>query len=426
MGIIEEKIKESREKLGVKIPCSLEILSPVHIGSGVKLAKDIDFISSNQTTKIIKQGTLLRYLENNEDELKRFNEGNYQLSKLKNIPDSKTYYMETNSRYIFEYERNGFGKPYVPGSSLKGALRSIIISDMMQKLGTEKKEIFLNNITSNNAQRASESLLKELLGKNSNYNLFRSIKIFDAQFQEDDIDLEKCFILNLKNNAGTEFGWKNVPRRCTTDKIREATPIFYEGLKAGAKAGFSFSIDEFLLNNDIAKAELKFNYSGLTFKSISKTINAYSRNKLPKEISFLRQINNTRLFDNIIKELETVIGLIPKLDSVQDEKEFILRISWGTGWKNMTGDFLPEDWLAKFRQKYRLGRDNMPFPKTRKIIFDDELPKFLTGFVKIKFNDIVSHPHHAEVNENINPIIDESDWASKLGANFKVRNKKNK
>ncbi len=44
MSTIDDKIKSAKQKLGEKIPCSIEVLTPVHIGSGVKLAEGIDFI----------------------------------------------------------------------------------------------------------------------------------------------------------------------------------------------------------------------------------------------------------------------------------------------------------------------------------------------------------------------------------------------
>ena len=72
MEIIDDKIKLSKEKLGLKIPCTLEILSPVHIGSGVKLAKDIDFFNDGNSITIVSQAELMQYLEDNPDELDSF------------------------------------------------------------------------------------------------------------------------------------------------------------------------------------------------------------------------------------------------------------------------------------------------------------------------------------------------------------------
>ena len=61
----EELINESKSKLGLKIPCSIEILTPVHIGSGVKLTEGIDFVKTDHSVEIIPQSELMEYLKNN-------------------------------------------------------------------------------------------------------------------------------------------------------------------------------------------------------------------------------------------------------------------------------------------------------------------------------------------------------------------------
>ena len=126
---IEEVIKNSKKVIGEKIPCSIEVLSPVHIGSGVKLANGIDFSYTRNSVTIVSQSELMYYLEQNPDELQKFIAGGYKLEKLTIGSFGNKY--PINGERIFdisEFERNGFGKPYIPGSSIKGSLCQTLAS----------------------------------------------------------------------------------------------------------------------------------------------------------------------------------------------------------------------------------------------------------------------------------------------------------
>ena len=97
---------------------------------------------------------------------------------------------------------------------------------------------------------------------------------------------------------------------------------------------------------------------------------------------------------SLIANIDSIIEKIKKLQ----KNEFILRLSWRSGWKSMTGDFIrelkkdeKEKWIEYFREKYcnenkmKMGRPGFSiFPKTRKIVFEDEQPSYLTGWIKVK------------------------------------------
>jgi CRISPR-associated protein Csm5 len=64
----------------------------------------------------------------------------------------------------------------------------------------------------------------------------------------------------------------------------------------------------------------------------------------------------------------------------------VIRLGWGSGWKHMTGDYLErdKDILEKIRMNFRLGRPGMPFPKSRKIAFQNGKPIFPFGWIKLE------------------------------------------
>jgi len=434
----EELINESKSKLGLKIPCSIEILTPVHIGSGVKLTEGIDFVKTDHSVEIIPQSELMEYLKNNPEELDRFIKGNYSLNSLHSIPTSKTFNINIGrAREIIQFERNGFGKPYIPGSSLKGSLRTVILKTAFDRLDDSQKQALLKKVNDRRREWASEPIVKDIFGNDSNHNLMRVLEIFDAEFQ--DVNLEKVLILSLTNEDGTSYGWKlmGTPPR-NVDNPRNATAIFIEALPIGSKGYSSISLSNFLLNNEIAKNELKFNEPLLNdLRTLVSTINEYSRNKLELEKQFFEKLSTPRKLNALIKNIDKLITHFNNL--TQDE--FIMRISWGAGWKGMTGDYIDnlqkdekQKWIDFFRDKYcdgmrmKMGRPGFPiFPKTRRIVFDGDEPKYLTGWIKVKLNDTKPIDQLKQENkQNVQEDSKELDPLSKLSQKFKVTNQKKK
>ncbi len=381
---IDEKVKKLKQKLGEKIPCSIEILTPVHIGSGVKLSEGIDFIKTDQSVHIVTQSELMKYLEQNQDELNNFIQGGYKLNALRKIPPGRNYFISMGrSSEINEFERNGMGKPYIPGSSLKGAIRTILLKKLFDELSNDEKNNLLNKVNNPKKEWAAEPIVKKLLGDDSNKNLMRVLEIFDAEF--DTVDLVKVLILSLTNETGTSYGWKQLRNRKNTIDPNDASQVFCEVLPVGLKSYCSISLHNFLMNDPTANSTLGFNEDSLSdIKKLVKTINSYSNQKLNKEREFFENLTTPRNLTTVIMEIEKLIEDINNLS----EDEFIIRISWGSGWKGMTGDFLDETWLTNFRRKYQLGKKDFPiFPKTRRIVFEDNEPKYLTGWIKVKLFD---------------------------------------
>lgn len=404
MSAIDEKIKAGKQKLGEKIPCSIEVLTPVHIGSGVKLAEGIDFTITTDTVTIIRSSELMVYLEKNPDQLENFIKNNYKLDAISIKGIGKKYPLNVKRIFdIAEFERNGNGQVYIPGSSVKGSIRTAIFTAIFNSWPNEKKEKLLNDAKNHNKGEswASEPLLVEAFGKDSNYNLMRILLIFDIQVLND-VFLEKLVLLSLKNES--EYGWKRMGKDKNTgkphplrDNPKKATNIFVEALPIGTVGYFNLSFDNFLISDPLAKSELKYYEDSLRLlRDLAYTLNNYSKEKLENERKFFEKLKSPKPLTSVIKEIDSLLYKINNLS----KDEFIMRLSWGSGWKGMTGDFLDglkkEDidklWIDIFREKYGrnkgMGRPGFSiFPKTRRIVFEDDEPKYLTGWIKIKLND---------------------------------------
>lgn len=126
----------------------LEAIGPVHVGSGVKLSKKSYVFSDSRHIEIIdlekmysflkKKGLAGKYeqylMEKDRIKLKDWLERNRI-----HVPDiagcikyridcGDAINQESNDMQILEHIKDPYGMPYIPGSSLKGMLRTILLS----------------------------------------------------------------------------------------------------------------------------------------------------------------------------------------------------------------------------------------------------------------------------------------------------------
>ena len=363
-----ETLTKSKQILGEKIPCSVEILSPVHIGSGVRLVEGWDFIytQNSKLLKIVSQEELLPTLS--KKQIDEFNNEQRRHDILLKAQSERVYKLDYHRGEVLEFERNGNANPYIPGSSLKGAIRTAIFVSEYAKQKQDYDEL-LKEIKENEkakSQWASTPILDKCFGEDPNHNSMRLLMINDVYFSQNAVEVSEVKILSLSNKEATSFNYKNFS-------------LYPEHLKIGAKGNFTIKIDKFLFENEQAKKQLKF--PKLTIENIAELINAQSKRHLEKEIAFFKKCGKDSL-KNVIEFNESLLANIPKSNT-----EFVLRLAWGSGWKGMTGDYLDENWLKAFKEKFRLGKREFPiFPKTRRILFRDNKPMFTLGWIKARLN----------------------------------------
>ncbi|MCU7496194.1 MAG: type III-A CRISPR-associated RAMP protein Csm5 [Ignavibacteria bacterium] len=411
--MFENNLPEAKRKLGAKIICSIELLSPVHIGSGIKLSRGLDFLSENSSTIIISPSILMDYLRSDREELENFISGGYKLQMLKHLPEGRKYNVKCNSSDILQFERNGNSLPYLPGSSIKGALRTILFKCFLMGMDKEDRCRLLESINPKNKESADKEITKKIFGNLPNNNFMRILQIGDAMFEEGSMELFKIYIMNMTDSSKPCFAWKNVRRKLNTLSPNDATPVHAEMLQAGSAANFSIKIENFLFENPQAIAELGFASRKLTIENLSEEVNRYSREMLESELKFFQSFKNP-LLRHLEAELARIMETIPPENSEQSKKEMVLRLGWGTGWKSMTGNWIDEQSLKIIRPDMQLGRAGMPFPKTRKIIFEDNEPAQVPGWVKIRLNSAIKEESVKQAT------VQEEDVFKKLSANFRV------
>jgi CRISPR type III-A-associated RAMP protein Csm5 len=343
-------------------------LSPIHIGSGEEYLAGIDLIDG----KVFEMNKLYNTLSNDQDKLnelttfilsgdiKEFYDKNRSLFK-----DAFLYNVQIDNEgnNIKKFIRDGYGNLFLPGSSLKGSIRTAIIYSYFDS----EKEFIKNNIKSiidgyDQAKKDKsktnkvndEKITKKLLGKDPNHNLMRGLKVADSA----------CIESNPIVYKVETFGSRKLLN-------------FYEMLKSGVKIETKINIDRYVLNHSKELQIRNFDWDKLLdhIMTLSNRIASY-------HLGYSQKINNYEEFSSFFNELKESLS----------EDETIINIGAGIGWVGMTGNLLDESIvggldISLLRDALNLAKDykNFPFPKTRKLVYDHLNNRYLpAGWIKIK------------------------------------------
>lgn len=266
---------------------TLDILSPVYIGSGEEISKKdclylnnerkVYILDSLKIFNVLKKAGLLRQYEEflMDDRQKNFSAFTRQNSvSLNAIKECADYFLPMNditdidssrkkgggSDNIKLFVKDKYGKPYIPGSSLKGAIRTIIqnsrcierrksMDSLRRKIENknfEGKKKYLKDSQSELSAGFFNNLERNKNNRNDIINDdFAGIRIGDS-FPLDVSSLILCQKIDLK-----------------PDGSYASLPIKRECLKPGTKVRFNLEIDTDMMHispEDICKhAEAFFN-----------------------------------------------------------------------------------------------------------------------------------------------------------------------
>ncbi len=356
----------------------LSVLSPLHVGNG-NVFSLIDFAIDDKKFIKINFNKVVDYcIEKNINLAKAMDDEIFKESfRIKGGDDRifsierffKQYKLDYNSFYDYiiplnidlrrrrdtkiepkEFIKNGNGLPYIPGSSIKGAIRTALFWKALQD-----KEIFdycdeLNKYGAK-PKIACKKLEEKIFGKDAHEDIMRVLRISDTKQLE---------FRNLEINEIKIIG--------------NSTPIptYVENLKVGGTTSFDLAIDEKLLKEDIFKNKIIRNY--LNIKDVFKVSNEFYKKVVITQLNhrFNPQITKQE-FERLKKEIESC-----------KENEMMLNLGWGGGWYTKTIGTKLESYYRFFelRKKLKIGRNPKPnfFPKTMRVTMDDKP----LGWVKVR------------------------------------------
>lgn len=372
------------ELLNEKYNVELEVLTPLHIGAGAEKdwMKGADYISDNGKVYILNHKKVLKNLKGDANEFSNFlltkdDRGlkNKLSGSLETVSDTVFISPTGSENDIKTFIKNGLtNKPIVPGSSLKGAIRSVLLSNFV-----ENRSII---------DRRNRRFEEDIFGSaNKGDEFMRFVKIADAQFDRTELINTKIFNLFLDQNE-LSGGWKHKGGKYgeTNNKYKSiGFNTIYEIIPRYQKSLFSFSLAKKALENLVKDGSFRVSEKKkeIINSDISSTlfliINEHTKKYINKQIAFFNKYQNDKT-EFIVRSLENLKEQIPN-----DNSSCVLQMSAGSGFHSITGDWQFDDFSISSingNDRNRGMKDGDKSAKSRKIATDGETFD-LMGFVKL-------------------------------------------
>lgn len=339
----------------------LEIITPVHIGSGEVLSSYSDYVCGDGYIYYMDHETIVRELAKKPDsdnlidsfiEIIKGQAGGNNAYKMKfidllekvSLDYKKTYLQKVRATEKITEQINlhikTVNQAYIPGSTLKGAIRTALLGYHYQA-----KE-----------EKMPRSYIGEDIFDKFDKDILKFLSISDSTtFEDKDLRICKFYRYNL-------------------DSSKTTIPIVNEVIDSG-QATFSITCKA-----EKKQVSDKFYYllKGQE-KELLPFINKYTQKNIEIELKALQKSSGKEA-----KKLKDFYNrLLDTIENIDSSKEAILRIGSGkTYFDNTIGQKISKD---KF---YRIIKDNFKkadpnrFPKTRTILIEKAETK-VPGWVKI-------------------------------------------
>jgi CRISPR-associated protein Csm5 len=347
----------------------LECLTPVHIGCGDALVRDIDFVSAGGVTYLLDSEQLLPNLgdlPHGSPQKMRAEIGRKIKELLTRKGSAAASYVKRTVPTMIQASairpaiRSADGRPLIPGSSIKGSLRTLLLAGLLcdQGPGSQRKASVSSTVTDCLARTkprdrwAAQALEAKAFRSGTSLrkptphtDLLRMLAVSDATLGTEDTDIVSSKALN------------------TTRETLTAVEVF----RPGTQALLSMALRRQPLTGPGVHAF--FSIELPMFEQIAQWSRTHARHLLKGDAAFFKNVPGGAALHERCSELMRQLG---------SDASIVLRLGWGTGWRTMTGDFLTEEERARLP---------MHVGKTRKVVLDGHAhnaqPKDLFGWVRI-------------------------------------------
>lgn len=370
---------------------TITLLSPTHVGSGkfiqgnaeyLNFGNELAIVDESKILELIGVGNLNYWVDSIENPDLEFL--NYLKKRTPNLLPSQTAkrvlplvgdITPVPANTLREQIHTGTGKPYIPGSSIKGAIRTAFFATyMIDELGAIDTQRVYNPNRRNKFK--DKSLTSEVFGYDPNHDWFRLIQIGDFHFEP----LTKAAFsetLNQKGYKGEKYEIKH--------SLNQLVEFLPKGLKSTGSIKFNRILQEKARNYSQKDGRPIFNIRGdtVSLEVMLKFVNTQTQALLDKEIEKFEVVD---LPDSVIGYPDYLKEIL-KISENLNENEAVLRMGWGTGFSNMTGG-----WVDSVLDNYQYDLLNdevrsrkyndFELPKSRKVL-NGGIP---FGFLKIKID----------------------------------------
>jgi CRISPR-associated protein Csm5 len=335
---------------------TLKTLSPLHIGDGSELRQGFDFaVHAGQTYRLNEDAVLTAHA----DRLQAGPSGHYPL------PGQLLEQDDFQNTALFRYVLRGYprskkadarlracikdvyDRPYIPGSSLKGAIRTALAWTGWPEVKPRLEAAAIGRSRS----WAGRNLEHSLFGPDPNHDLLRAVQVSDLygpQQAGQGVILVNAQVLT-RRSAGS--------------------PVELEAIAGDVSFSGSLTIDEALFS-PLAEKTLGFSNRRHWLDEIAARLQAHSRERIQRLAEWFEHTENAHALAVFYRRLASA-GLGPN--------QALVQIGWGSGWDGKTfwTRLLADPQLfARLVQQFRMQktgprspryRPGDPFPSSRRV-----------------------------------------------------------
>lgn len=382
----------------------IETLTSVHIGSGETLQYGTDFVPGLDTEGyglfgIVDPKKILNLI--GEEYIGNWVAAIERQESTKNIikqfaPHAK---LEEYSKRILldycdaqakkgdtlkEFIHDGMGKPYIPGSSIKGAIRTAILATLAsgvqgvdQKIDASKRDNRTGQIKKGANAKKVESAL---FGADPNSDVFRFLQVGDAVFGNNYEVAIRMVNINEREKRGF---WDTSKSQLIEALGPEDESEFQLKIASGY---YDFAKKKWPQNAKNSIGNLPDEMR--TLQKLFETINENTKYLIESEIEYWNDREGDDDSGRVSEYIDKMNDILTKVKQCRSGSECVLRIGHGSGWRFITGAWTEglENFTSLVVPVSRPKNQNYTqynFPKTRRV--DDQCE--LLGFVKLSIKE---------------------------------------
>ncbi|MFN3978210.1 type III-A CRISPR-associated RAMP protein Csm5 [Sulfurihydrogenibium azorense] len=389
---------------------NLTVLSPIHIGNGNQISNwSYSYDERNKKIKIYNFEEVVKSLKDNVQRLINLT------SLIERHPLEKSlgevissYGITVKPLYQIEFKgdikrKNGneykpiyefikeSGKVYIPGSEIKGAIRTALFYKILKDKFLESPAIknkFLEdykecvNVSNYRDERERRANIKKNFSnfiKRWESIAFRAgfSKVFDREFKQEDAKKDILKLLLVSDSDLKD------PQECLEVQDIKSLGVSrgFRELHELLKVGTKFTIDLEVSFKEEYKELLPetYGYLDLELKKIKEACSEFANAILNEDIHYIENIKNTNIKNtNEIndKEKESILNKLKKRRELVEKGFFVLRLGKHQGFLSTTINLLvkelaPEVYSEVYPNLVNKGYKDKP-NKSRKITYDNE------------------------------------------------------
>jgi CRISPR-associated protein Csm5 len=351
----------------MKYKLKIETLSPLHIGTGVELLKDFDYVPDpeKQCTYVLNQDAV--YMDEFErGGLNRLQTraGNlYSLDHWRTASQHVNYILHgpASLNSVHEQIKAPDYSLYIPGSSLKGAIRTSLLSFFKKAGLLEAKVNYKPNKKGGYVGESADDyfeqeafIRKSLSGEDRNlpnYDLLKALYLRDSSSLKALPSLLSLYSVKVSSQEADEI------------------PIEVEAISPGVTFEGEVIIDELLLTFTNALKILDWQENvWVLFQLIPilklMGVDTYQQHR--------QKIAQYPILEPFYQKMEAQVKQM-------SENTILMQMGWGAGWSSMTiGESLAKQEIDEAREKFQLGKPpraartwqadlTTPFPKSKRL-----------------------------------------------------------